>query len=187
MIRRIAFITLALITAATLWPAHASAQQLVPAGRREVTLSTAFVSGASNFNLNLSYALPNSPFDALFRFTSISSGGVSATGFLIGGRYHFGVENPLLNPYVLAGFSTASAAGLSTSALVFGVGASFNLTGPFTAYGNLVTNTGGGGLGYDFGIEYAVAEQFSLLLGLSGTNVSGVSSSGLYAGVGFRF
>lgn len=186
MLRRLAFITITLITAAILWPAPVSAQQFFPAGRREVTLSTGFISGGSSFSLNLAYGLPASPLDLLFRVTSLSSGGTTATGFLFGGRYYF-APTPVLRPYVVAGFSSVSVAGFSSSALVIGGGASLDFPGPLSAYGSLLTNTTGGGLGYDVGIRYALSDPFSLLVGVSGSSSGGVSSSAGYVGVGFRF
>ncbi len=167
----------------------AAAQSLntppVVVDRNAVTLTyqpSFFTSGASTFDVAVSYQFGPGPWDLLVSYISPSGFATNPTAFRVGGRYHLAPPSPTVDVY-----GTVSYFSPSTGNTRFELGGGFTDTvAPglrlyyvATYNSQNIAAAGGAYISTNLGVQYQINRQWALVVGLEGTLGNG------YLGINF--
>jgi len=147
----------------------ANAQVVVDRTAIALTYSPTGV-GTSSFTASVSYRF-DPTWDLLVGYTSFTP---AATTFAFGGRYHLRPPSREFDVYLSA--MSSSTAGIST--ILLGGGITQVLAPGLTGYSTLTYSTNAQVIGWDFGVDYQVSRQLSI--------VGGVNSGDGYLGVAYQ-
>jgi len=136
--------------------------------------------GASTFDVAVSYQFGPGPWDLLVNYIGPSAG---ATGFRFGGRYHMRPPSPTVDVYgTIAYFSPST----GNTRLELGGGFTDTVAPGLKLYYVSTYNSQGVGatgayISTNLGVQYEINRQWSLVVGLEGNTGNG------YLGINFDF
>ncbi len=183
---------MAIVVALAASPVAAQQSRAGLEGKSRFEIQYGFVSGATAWAVELVYR--TSPlWDVTGGFTSLSGPGGSATGFGVGGRYHFQAGRDTetkSDPYIFAGVASATVVltGVGTASATgfgMGVGTDLAISDALEGFGSVAWSTSGGAsaVGYTAGLRWLTSERFYTSFGITGSGGSSV----FFVGVGSRF
>ncbi len=152
-------------------PAEAFRQPVTVVDRTALTftyipISNTAAGGKSEFDVGLSYAL-GPTWDLLLSYSS-QSGATPGSAFRGGARYHLPPPNPDLDVYLTAQYANDSVAGFpSTTGFLVGAGFTQQLAPTFKVYSVFVYHSDMNFGLFDFGVQYQVSRQLSVVVGIS--------------------
>lgn len=145
--------------------------------RRAVTLTYLPTGGGNSvFAASVSYSF-GPTWDLLVGYSSDSA--PAGSGLRIGGRFHMRPPARGIDPYVTLQYSSETVGAASTTAFLVGGGISAQVAPRLDLFGSLNYHSDDQVIYYDYGVQYQVSPQFSI--------VGGINSALAYLGVSMSF